>query len=87
MNFSKIQSFSMQLKSNKIFELFVIGIIVFSALVIGAKTHDISSSVMKVINLLDWLITFIFLFELVIRFIQKKIKSVFFIKHGMFLIL
>jgi len=80
MNFSKIQSFSVRLKSNKVFELFVIGIIVFSALVIGAKTYDISPSVMKVINLLDWFVTFIFLFELVIRFIAEENKKRFFHK-------
>jgi len=70
----------MQLKSNKIFELFVIGIIVFSALVIGAKTYAIPPSAMKVINLLDWFITFIFLFELVIRFIAEENKKRFFHK-------
>ncbi|SFD62750.1 ion transporter [Pseudoalteromonas denitrificans] len=80
MNFSKIQSFSIRLKTNKIFELFVIGIIVFSALLIGAKTYEIPTSAMSVLKLLDWFITFIFLFEIVIRFIAEENKKLFFTK-------
>ena len=69
------------LRSNKLFELFVISIIIFSALVIGAKTYDISPAALWFIHLLDWFITFFFLTEITIRFLGEKNKKEFF-KHG-----
>ncbi len=45
------------IRSNKVFELFVIGIIIFSALVIGAKTFAIPDSILQLVNVLDWAIT------------------------------
>ena len=48
------------LRSNKMFEFFVISIIIFSALVIGAKTYDISPTTLWLGHLLDWFITFFF---------------------------
>jgi len=69
------------LRSNKIFEFFVISIIIFSALVIGAKTYDISPTSLWVIHLLDWFITFFFLTEIIIRFLGEAHKKNFF-KHG-----
>jgi len=68
-------------RSNKIFETFVIFIIIFSALVIGAKTYDISPGTLWLVHILDWLITFIFLTEIIIRFIGEENKRQFF-KHG-----
>ncbi|CAH0537643.1 ion transporter [Vibrio marisflavi] len=70
-----------RLRSNKIFELFVVGVIIFSALVIGAKTYELPDFVVKLIHVLDWFITFIFLFEIIIRFIGEKDKKRFF-KNG-----
>jgi len=69
------------LRSNKLFELFVISIIIFSALVIGAKTYDISPAALWFVHLLDWFITFFFLTEITIRFLGEKNKKEFF-KHG-----
>ena len=70
-----------QLRANKLFEMFVIFIIIFSALVIGAKTYEISPGMLKLVHALDWLITFIFLTEIIIRFIGEEHKKNFF-KHG-----
>ena len=70
-----------KLRSNKIFETFVISIIIFSALVIGAKTYDISPEALWIIHLLDWFITFFFLTEITVRFLGEEHKSQFF-KHG-----
>ncbi len=70
-----------RLRTNKIFEFFVISIIIFSALVIGAKTYDISPTTLWLIHLLDWFITFFFLTEIIIRFIGEEHKKSFF-KHG-----
>lgn len=67
-----------RLRSNKAFELFVVGIIVFSALVIGAKTYDIPPLLSQVIVILDWMITLFFLFEVTIRFIGEPRKRDFF---------
>lgn len=69
------------LRSNKIFEMFVIFIIIFSALVIGAKTYDIPPSTLKLVHYLDWLITFIFLTEIIVRFLGEEHKKNFF-KNG-----
>jgi voltage-gated sodium channel len=66
------------LRSNKAFELFVVAIIIFSALVIGVKTYEIPDSVHKVVRVLDWLITFIFLAEIIVRFIGEEHKKDFF---------
>ena len=66
------------LRSNKAFELFVVAIIIFSALVIGVKTYEIPDSVHKVVKVLDWLITFIFLAEIMVRFIGEEHKKDFF---------
>ncbi len=76
-----LQQYFNQVRNNKAFELFVIFIIIFSALVIGAKTYDIPENALRVIHLLDWLITFIFLSEIIIRFIGEEHKKNFF-KQG-----
>lgn len=67
-----------QLRSNKAFELFVVGIIIFSALVIGAKTYDIPPFVANTIVLTDWFITIFFLIEITIRFLGEPRKRDFF---------
>jgi voltage-gated sodium channel len=80
---SKVNSQSLQdafyrLRSNKAFELFVIGIIVFSALVIGVKTYPLPEGLISAITVMDWMITVIFLFEIVVRFIGEPNKKRFF---------
>src|SRR5690606_499947 len=64
--------------SNKAFELFVILIIVFSAVVIGAKTFDIPPLVSRGIVIFDWFITLFFLTEITIRFAGEPRKRDFF---------
>jgi len=58
------------LHTNKVFELTVIAIIVFSALVTGAKTYEIST-MGNVVVWLDMFITVFFLVEIVIRLIAE----------------
>jgi voltage-gated sodium channel len=67
-----------RLRSNKLFELLVISIIVFSALVIGAKTYALSPLTMRIIVFLDWGITFFFLAEITVRFLGESDKKRFF---------
>ncbi len=69
-----------QLRNNKAFELFVISVIVISALMIGAKTHQLPSYLQTTIKFLDLAITLVFLVEIVIRFIGEENKKHFF-KH------
>jgi len=81
MNTDKLQQSFLTIRSNKAFELFVISIIVFSALVIGAKTYDIPQNVLTVVGWLDHFITAVFLVEIIIRFLGEEHKRNFF-KHG-----
>ena len=78
MNFQKLEQTFSKVRSNRIFELFVIGIIIFSALVVGVKTYDIPPSVSQAVVVLDWLITFIFLIEITIGFLGEENKRHFF---------
>ena len=67
-----------RLRSNKAFELLVIAIIVFSALVIGAKTYELPPIAGRIIVFLDWGITFFFLAEITVRFLGEPNKKRFF---------
>ena len=78
MNTDTLQKRFFQLRSNKAFELFVVGIIIFSALVVGAKTYDISPFTLALIGWLDHGITAIFLTEITIRFLGEEHKRNFF---------
>ncbi|GGK81922.1 ion transporter [Amphritea balenae] len=78
MNNIKLQSAFFNLRNNKFFELFVVSIIIFSALVIGAKTYDIPADVLMLIGWLDTGITFFFLAEITVRFIGEPEKKRFF---------
>ena len=67
-----------RLRSNKLFELVVIAIIVFSALVIGAKTYPLPPTALKLIVVLDWAITLFFMAEITVRFLAEPNKKRFF---------
>ncbi|WOH37777.1 ion transporter [Thalassotalea fonticola] len=79
-----ISLFQNQLKridSSKIFQGLVISVIIISALLIGAKTHDLPSQVITVLALFDMGITIFFAIEIVIRYLATDSKSKFF-KNG-----
>lgn len=65
----KLQLFN--LHQNKIFELLVIGIIVFSALITGAKTYNIDSTMAGIVAWMDMFITIFFLVEIIIRLVSE----------------
>ncbi|MFT5210813.1 MAG: voltage-gated sodium channel [Flavobacterium sp.] len=71
---SKIQL----IRHNKSFELFIIIIIIASALLVGAKTYDMPESVFQLLRVMDWLITVIFVVEISIRFAAEERKLDFF---------
>ncbi len=78
MNYTTLQDAFFKLRSNRLFELFVVSIIIFSALVIGAKTYNIPPEVLVLIGWLDTGITLFFLLEISIRFIGEPEKKRFF---------
>lgn len=73
-----IQSALVKLRHNRVFEFFVIAVIIVSALEIGAKTYDLSPVGLAITKYLDVFITVFFLFEIVIRFIAEENKKNFF---------
>jgi len=77
-NSSAIQASFEQLRSKKAFELFVVSVIIASALLVGAKTYEISTTSMRILSWLDVLVTLIFLAEIGIRFIAEPNKLAFF---------
>ncbi|MBW9257444.1 MAG: ion transporter [Candidatus Thiodiazotropha sp. (ex. Lucinisca nassula)] len=77
---AQLQQQFIQLRENKIFETFVILVIVISALMIGAKTYPIPSSVAQILRLLDVGITIFFLVEIIIRMIAEQSLKRFFSK-------
>jgi voltage-gated sodium channel len=81
MNNSTIQQNFERLRSNKAFELFVVAVIIGSALLVGAKTYELTPSSRSLIIWLDMLITVIFVAEITIRFIGEPHKRAFF-KNG-----
>ena len=74
------QTHFQQISKNKIFEAFIIAIIIASALVVGVKTYSIPAPVVFTLAILDHVITAIFLTELVIRFLAEEHKTHFFRK-------
>jgi len=77
----RIQTGLFTLQSNKLFEMTVIFIIVFSALLTGAKTYEVNTMADQLILALDTFITVFFLFEIVIRIIAEP-KTIDFFKKG-----
>ncbi|MBL4682859.1 MAG: ion transporter [Pseudomonadales bacterium] len=66
------------IRHSKTFEIFIITIIIASALLVGIKTYDMPQSVVQILRVMDWLITSIFVVEISIRFIAEKKKINFF---------
>jgi voltage-gated sodium channel len=69
-----------KLRSNKLFETFVIVVIIVSALLIGAKTYPLSSTAAQVMRALDLGITLFFLVEIIIRMVAERSLKAFFTK-------
>ena len=60
------------IRSNKVFEMAVVTIIVLSAMMIGATTYDIAPHWMSVLKGFDVAVTIFFLVELIIRMIAEQ---------------
>lgn len=66
------------IRSNKAFELFVISVIIASALLVGVKTYEISPALHAATIYLDFFITAFFVIEITIRWLAEPKKSQFF---------
>ena len=78
MNFKTFQKRFIALRNNNYFEALVIGTIILSALLIGAKTYNIPEWSLTVLQVLDWAITVFFLIEIIIRMLAAdNLKSFF----------
>jgi voltage-gated sodium channel len=78
---TRLQDRLERLRANKLFETFVIGVIIASALLIGAKTYEETSRFDQLINRLDLGVTLFFLFEIIVRMAAEK-RLVDFFKKG-----
>lgn len=73
-----LQTRFLRLRANPVFEMFVVVVIIISALEIGAKTYDLSPAAYRLMDALDVAITLFFLVEISIRFIAEPVKKDFF---------
>ncbi|SMN11185.1 FIG01065038: hypothetical protein [uncultured Candidatus Thioglobus sp.] len=76
--FKKLQQYLLKLHNNKFFEFSVIGVIVFSSLLIGVKTYDLNPGYLLVLEALDIAVTLFFLSEILLRFVTTVNKKRFF---------
>lgn len=77
---NKTINFLNRLNSNKVFQLVIISVIIFSALMIGVKTYDVDPDYLKLLTIIDITITYLFLFEIIVRFIAEGHSLAFFKK-------
>jgi voltage-gated sodium channel len=67
-----------KIDSSKLFQSVVIAVILLSALLIGAKTHNLSENTVALLALLDLGVTIFFVIEIVIRYLAYPNKKSFF---------
>jgi len=67
MTWNDFQTSFQKIRDNKAFELFVIGVIVFSSLMIGVQTYELNPLVGSGIRFLDYAVTLFFVIEISIR--------------------
>jgi len=56
-----------RIQNNKLFEVFVISVIVLSAVLVGVRTYPVAETYLPLLNLLDYAVTLFFLAEILIR--------------------
>ena len=74
----KLQRFFDRVRSNKVFEMFVVAVILFSAVMIGVNSYALDARVASAMEMLDLAITLFFLIELSVRFLGEPQKRAFF---------
>jgi len=68
---SVLQERFVEIRNNKAFEYFVIGVILFSALLIGVKIYEVPTRLLQILEVLDLLVTLFFLVEVIIRMVAE----------------
>lgn len=66
------------IRSHKLFDAFIIIVIIASALLVGVKTYSVPDWVVQLVDVLDLLITVIFVVEISVRFLGEGRKRDFF---------
>lgn len=72
MSWELFQARFQNIRDNKIFELFVIGVIIFSSLMIGVRTYELHPLLDGGLRFLDYAVTLFFLLELSIRMAAEE---------------
>jgi len=67
-----------RLRQNRLFEIVVVSVILFSAMVTGLKTYEIPLQVLRLVDWLDYAITVFFVIEISVRFMAEANKRDFF---------
>lgn len=75
-----------KIDNSKVFQGIVIAVILLSALLIGAKTHNLSSNAIAILLLMDMVVTVFFAVEISIRFLACPEKKYSLKTAGTFLI-
>ena len=70
--FETLRSRLDKLKASKIFETSIVLVIMASAVMVGASTYSLESSTLRVMSVLDSLVTAIFVVEITIRLLAEK---------------
>ncbi|TPH12510.1 ion transporter [Litorilituus lipolyticus] len=70
-----------KIDNSKVFQGIIIAVIILSALLIGAKTHNLSENAIAILAMLDSAVTVFFVIEIVIRYLAYPNKKQFF-KNG-----
>ncbi len=75
---STLQHYFIAIRNNKLFEFFVIGVILFSAVLVGMRTYDLHTRFQIILHFLDISVTVFFLAEISLRMAaEKRIKDFF----------
>jgi voltage-gated sodium channel len=77
----KIKEILKKIRHSKIFEIFIALIIIFSSIMLGANTYNLSAQTIQIIYFLDYSITVFFIMELAIKMLAED-KWINFFKHG-----
>lgn len=75
-----VQTKLQQIRDNKLFETFVVGVIVLSSVAIGIKTYELSATAQQLLVVLDYGVTLFFLVEILIRLAAEPRLADFFKK-------
>jgi len=77
---SNLKQTFIDIRSNKVFEIFVISVIIFSALKVGVGTYPLDPNLASALKILDWAVTIFFLVEILIRMAAEHSLKRFFSK-------